>query len=225
MAQAMLFRLERRLRPQRTSPFSFDVASIRIPDSAVCLAASELLASVSEPWLVNHCLRTFLWAAILGKSERCVYDEELLYVSSALHDLGLTDAGAALSTAPADCFAVDGAFAAEMFLSRQGVIDARTAIIAEAIALHLNVRVPLADGVEAHLLHAGAGFDVIGARYGAVAEGTRNAVVQLHPRLDMKSCLVPLMKRQSNARPSSRAAFLCGHGLISMIRHSPFAEP
>ncbi len=225
MVQAMLFRLNQRLRRRRTPPFSFDVASIRIPDSVVCVAASELLASVSEPWLVNHCWRTFLWATILGKSERLKYDAELLFVSSALHDLGLTDAGAALSATPAGCFAVAGAFAAEVFLSRQGVIDARSTIVAEAIALHLNVRVPLTHGVEAHLLHAGAGLDVIGARYGAVADGTRNDVVQLHPRLHMKSCLVPLMKRQSNARPSSRAAFLCRHGLISMIRHSPFAEP
>ncbi len=223
MVQAILFRLNLRLRAKNRPPFSVEPDSLRIPDSALCVAAGELLMSVSEPWLVNHCLRTFLWATVLGKKDHRTYDEELLFVASALHDLGLTDAGAKLSTTRAECFAVEGAFAAEAFLARRGVIEKRREPIAEAISLHLNVRVPLDYGVEAHLLQAGAGLDVVGARYGEIAASTRDAVVNLHPRIDMKDALVVSMKQQSRTRPLSRAAFLCSQGFISMIRHSSFA--
>ncbi len=45
-------------------------------------------------------------------------------------------------------------------------------------------------GVEAHLLHAGAAFDVVGARYGDIAAGTRDEVLTRHPRAEAKRGLV-----------------------------------
>lgn len=224
MAEAMLVRLNLRLRAQNKPPFSVEVSSLRIPDSALCVAAGHLLASVSQAWLVNHCLRTFLWATILGKMEHHTYDEEVLFVASALHDLGLTDAGAKLSTIGSECFAVEGAFAAEAYLAQRAVEGKRRERIAEAISLHLNIRVPLKQGVEAHLLHEGAGLDVIGARHGELAATTRDGVVSLYPRIEMKNSLVTLMKEQSSMRRFSRVAFLCNHGFISMIRRSAFAS-
>lgn len=217
-------RLNLFLRRQSKTPFSIDVDSLRVPDSALCVGAGELLASVSEPWLVNHCLRTYLWAAIVGTKERRTFDEELLFVASLLHDLGLTNAGSRLSVTTADCFAVEGAFAADEFLEKQGVAESRRKLVAEAISLHLNVRVPLKHGFEAHLLHEGAAMDVVGSRFNEVNEATRNQVLVKHPRLEMKSELVVSMKQQSITRPYSRAGFLCSHGFISMIRRSPFVS-
>ena len=201
------------------------VDALRIPDTPLCIAASELLVGASESWLVNHCLRTFLWASALGKGEGHAFDDELLFVSAALHDLGLTPMGARLSPIPADCFAVEGAFAAEAFL-RQGnrADELRRGRIAEAIALHLNVRVPVSSGIEAHLLHEGAGYDVIGARFEELGESVRSGVLLRYPRMDAKQQLVMLMKQQSHLRPRSRAAFLCAHGFITLIRKSPFVD-
>jgi hypothetical protein len=224
MVQAMLVRLNLFLRRRNETPFSMDVDSLRIPDSALCSGAGELLASVSEPWLVNHCLRTYLWAAIIGTKGRCTFDEELLFVASLLHDLGLTGAGSQSSTPAAECFAVEGAFAAAGFLEKRGVAEGRGKLVAEAISLHLNVRVPLERGVEAHLLHEGAAMDVVGSRFEEVNQATRNQVLVKHPRLEMKSGLVASMKQQSMTRPYSRAGFLCRHGFISMIRRAPFAS-
>ena len=224
MVEAMLVRLNLFLHRQNETPFAVDVDSLRIPDSALCIAAGELLGSVSEPWLVNHCLRTYLWAAIVGTKERRTFDEELLFVASLLHDLGLTNTRTKLSTTPAECFAVEGAFAAEEFLEKQSVAESRRRLVAEAISLHLNVRVPLEHGVEAHLLHEGAAMDVIGSRFAEINGATQNQVLVKHPRLQMKSGLVASMKQQSTTRPYSRAGFLCSHGFISMVRRSPFAS-
>jgi len=224
LMEAALLRLNARLRRRQQLPFSVDLDAIRIPDSGLCTSASELLASVSEPWLVNHCLRTFLWAAILGKKRQHRFDEELLFLASALHDLGLTSAGAQLSPSKAECFAVEGAFAAEQFLATHGLDHRRQEVVAEAISLHLNVKVSLSHGIEAHLLHEGAALDVVGARFDEVAATTRNDVLGAHPRLGMKSALVAAFEQQSTMRPRSRAGLLCGLGFISMIRHAPFAD-
>src|SRR4051794_41267864 len=42
--------------------------------------------------MVNHCERAYLWSAALGELTAVVYDRELLYVASMLHDLGLMPA-------------------------------------------------------------------------------------------------------------------------------------
>lgn len=223
--EAALIRLQARFGRRLSTPFSVDLASIRVPDSRLSQSVSELLASVSEPWLVNHCLRTLLWAAILGKKGQHRFDAELLFLASALHDLGLTSVGARLTTRTAACFAVEGAFAAEAFLAKLDVDPRQQEVVAEAISLHLNVRVSLAHGIEAHLLHEGAALDVVGTRLAEVAATTRAQVLGAHPRLEMKSSLVAAMKQQSTMRPRSRAGFLCGHGFITMIRNAPFEDP
>ena len=222
--EAARLQISARLRRQQQPAFRVDLGSIRVPDSGLCTSACELLASVREPWLVNHCLRTFLWAAIFGKKGQHRFDEELLFLAAALHDLGLTSAGARLSPRNAECFAVEGAFAAEKFLADHGADQRRQEAVAEAISLHLNVRVPLSHGVEAHLLHEGAALDVVGARFDEVAATTRNDVLGAHPRLEMKSSLVAAFEQQSTTRPRSRAALRCGLGFISMIRHAPFED-
>jgi hypothetical protein len=122
----------------------------------------------------------------------------------------------------AECFAVEGAFAAQKFLATHGLDERRQELVAEAISLHLNVKVPLAHGVEAHLLHEGAALDVIGARFDEIGATTRTEVLRAHPRLEMKNDLVAAMKGQSNMRPHSRVGFLCRHGFIAMIRSAPF---
>src|SRR5215217_6099423 len=55
-------------------------------------AALEVVREFSSPALVNHCIRSYLWAASYGRLNGIAYDEELLYVSALLHDLGLVRA-------------------------------------------------------------------------------------------------------------------------------------
>src|SRR5215204_2719973 len=63
---------------------------VAVPDTAVAAAATELLTATSPPALVNHCLRTFQFGAALGVRDELDVDLEMLYIGSALHDLGLT---------------------------------------------------------------------------------------------------------------------------------------
>lgn len=230
VAQALLTRIaalphavRARLGLDESAMTRIDVAAIKLPDSVTAKHASDLLQSLSPPWLVNHCMRTWLLGALLAQAGRIRFDEELHFVASALHDLGLTrepkcDEGCAA------CFAVQGAREAEKFAERAGWSVERRHRLSEAISLHLNIRVSMRHGAEAHLLHEGAALDVIGARMRELSKESLQSVLDRYPRLGFKENMVTAMKTQAHATPDSRAAFLAGLGFIGMIRGSRWRE-
>ncbi|TXI46398.1 MAG: phosphohydrolase [Lysobacter sp.] len=198
-----------------------DPDAIAIPDSIAAARAVEHAQALSEPWLFHHCLRTYAWSALLAQSDRVRYDRELLFVASALHDLGLTDAHAGHAPDCA-CFAIEGARAAHRFASDTiGWERERCDRLADAIALHLNVSVAAEHGPEAHLLNAGAAFDVVGLRMREIAATARADVLSRYPRLQFSTRMAAAMKTQAIARPHSRAAALVGLGFPGMIRSNP----
>lgn len=197
----------------------YDLARLRVPDSEVARAAEQLCAEVSPTFLANHCFRTFVWGTVLGLQDRVDHDEELLYVACMLHDLGLTVEFDRLR-----CFEFDGAVAAGRFAEEAGWGPERRELLIEAIRLHVNVKVPLASGPEAHLLHAGAGFDVIGRRRPEIASATVEEVLARHPRLDFKREFGALMRAQAEAKPGCRAHLFMRLGMGQLIARAPFTE-
>ena len=230
VAQTMLTRLGQlpeRLRRQLgfadATATRLDLTAIRLPDSPAALRASEHSQLLSAPWLFNHCQRTYIWAALLAQVERIEFDAELLFIACTLHDLGLTAAHSCQEPGCA-CFAVEGARAAQRFVTQLGWPAERSERLAEAISLHLNVRVGLGQGAEAHLLHEGAALDVIGVRIHQLGPRAIATTLERYPRLGFKSQLVPAIKQQARLRPNSRAAFLLGLGFSQMIRTTPLEE-
>lgn len=193
--------LRARRRKQRAQPNVVELATF--PASPAVLAASAFCASVSEPWLVNHCARTYLWGAMLGQRDGLTFEPELLAVSCMLHDLGLAKSVRARRNEA--CFAIAGAEEAAVFASKElGWTDARCHQLAEAIALHLNLIVTKEQGVEAHLLHEGAGFDVVAARVRHVPEPLRIQVLSAHPRLQQNAELAEVCAEEARLHPTSR---------------------
>jgi hypothetical protein len=217
----MQFRLWRRLQQMGGTATreagrvaAIDVQTIRIPDSRAAALALEHSTAVSPVWLLNHCLRTYLFGAILGLKDGIRYDEELLYVASLLHDLGLT-AGAHADHA--GCFAVVGARQADTLATGWGWPQAQRERLREAIDLHLNPSVPLRHGAEAHLLQAGAGCDVVGSRKHDLAPATVNQVFARHPRTDFACHLARSMREEAHRRPHSRMALFEQFGFSRLI--------
>ena len=62
---------------------------ITVPDSAIARRASERMADVAAPFLVNHSIRCYGWAVELARHDRLKFDPEILYVAAMLHDVGL----------------------------------------------------------------------------------------------------------------------------------------
>ena len=83
------------------------LAGIKVVDTPLVRDAMELARESSAPYLFNHAMRSWLFAALIAEGAKPTPDPELLAVSAILHDLGLTD-----QYAGSERFEVDSANAA-----------------------------------------------------------------------------------------------------------------
>ena len=125
--------------------------------------AEEICRRQRPEFLINHCYRTFVWASLLAAHEGRSYDEEMLYIASLLHDTGLS--ATASPSVPPTCFTLVGVDQVPACATASDVAADRWRRAAEAITLHMNLRVTPNDGVEAYLLTFGTQLDAIGAGY------------------------------------------------------------
>ncbi len=167
-----------------------------------CLATAQ---DRSGRDLLGHLVRTWHWADIVAQLDGVDHDPELLWAACLLHDLGLVPQRPA-SLGPAGCFAVDGALEAHALAVEHGY--PRADALADAVARHLDVTVPVALGPEAHLLHAGAGLDVLAVGLRRVPPASRAAVLGRHPRDGLKGTLVTLLGEEAVRRPRSRTGVM-----------------
>ncbi len=163
------------------------VAGISIPDSSIAHQATELLLEHGTEFIYNHSLRVFLFSSLNGKRKQLKYDEELLYVSSVFHDLGLTK-----HYSSADLrFEVDGANAARDFLKSHGLPKESLQLVWDTIALHTTIGIAEHKEPEVALMYSGVGLDVMGEGYEHLSEENRTAILDAFPRNDFKKNIIP----------------------------------
>ena len=107
----------------------FHLVELSIPDSELAKKATQLVAEVSPQFLYHHCIRTFLFANLIGQRQEMKYDRELLYLGATMHDLGLTERFDGNQR-----FEVDGADAARAFLLQHGLPEDRAEVVWDALA-------------------------------------------------------------------------------------------
>jgi hypothetical protein len=156
-------------------------AGITVPDTALVASAIELVRGVSEPYLFNHVMRSWLFAVILAEKKGEPYDAEVLAVSTLLHDIGLTNAAGGTLR-----FEVEGANAARAFVLDQGVDEQRAQLIWDSIALNSTPSICLHKQTEAALCVKGVGLDWGGWDYDSIPESTMARILEAFPRLGMK---------------------------------------
>lgn len=190
------------------------------PDTPLSMGVAELASGALPAPLLQHNIRTWLWGSMLAQIDGLSYDDELLYVAAMLHDLSLGEA----HRPPVDavCFAVHGAAQARSLVLGAGADGDFADAVADAIAAHFNVSVPVSWGVESHLLHAGAHFDVVGRRLDEVAAKTVTDVLRRAPRTGFADCFVAAMREERRLRPRSRAALLHRLGMERATRRTTF---
>lgn len=192
------------------------------PWDALAFAASTAAQELQPQWLTNHCWRTYAWGTLLALNADLKYDKSLFFSACMLHDLGLT----AHAAVPNDqCFTLRSARAASDILRTAGASQAQVHCVAQAITLHLNLEVDIEQGVEAHLVQAGAGLDVVGQRSQEVPALLRQAVVENHPRLGFKHQFCNCMRLESRSTPQSRTGLYVRRlGFLDLIGQAPFDE-
>ena len=68
------------------------MAGVSLPDSPLITEALEYARKVSEPYLFNHAVRSWLFAAKVGQLKNIDCDLEVVAIGTLLHDIGLTAA-------------------------------------------------------------------------------------------------------------------------------------
>lgn len=194
--------------------------ALGLPATPSARAAEALCREASEPFLANHQLRSYLWAAILGRARGIEVDHEALFVAAALHDLGLTDRYRADG-----CFEVVGGEVAANFLLGQGWPVDRADDVRRAIVLHIEQSVPLELGAVAHVLDLGISVDVSGSRLDEIETGVRDEVLEALPRLDFKRRMTDVLRRDAAAQPGcATARWFREVDLAGRIAGAGFAE-
>src|SRR5215813_5561677 len=154
------------------------IAGIRVPDSAIARAATQLVRDTEDDLLYNHSRRVFFWGALTGNRRGLKYDPELLYMGAMFHDMGLTRAYSSSDLR----FEVDGANAARDFLKGYGINERDIEDVWTAIALHTTPGIPEHMRPTIALVTAGVEMDVLGIAYHDFAPEQREHVCLHHPR-------------------------------------------
>ncbi|MFK4771381.1 HD domain-containing protein [Rhizobium sp. ZW T2_16] len=154
------------------------VAGIKIPDSAMAKAATELVQDTETDLLFHHSRRVFLFGALAGERKNLSYDPELLYIGAMFHDMGIMDRYAS----DTERFEVDGANAARDFLSSYDVAEREVDDVWDSIALHTTPGIPQHKRPIVALVTAGVEMDVLGIGYDEFPEAQRKEVCECHPR-------------------------------------------
>ncbi|RKF04148.1 hypothetical protein C8N26_0809 [Tenacibaculum lutimaris] len=195
------------------SKLDFDINTIGIPDSKLSKLALEEANELCNPILLYHSYRTFFWSAGIALSEKLHYDKELLFVSSMLHDIGLTDSHNHVCSQ--QCFANYGGSYADDFVKKNGTENKAT-IIKTAIDMHLYPSVDKKKfGNEAYLLSKGAAMDVIGSHCFQVPTPFIKEVHKTYHRNGFKKDIIETMETL-NHKENTRADILYKMGFASM---------
>lgn len=208
------------------------VAGISIPDSALAKQATELLIEHGTELLYNHSLRTFIFGALNGNQRKVKFDSELYYICSVFHDLGLRPH----YNSPDKRFEVDGANAARDFLISNGIDGVSLQLVWDAIALHTSPGIAEYKEAEVAMLNYATALDVVGRGYNDLREKDRKQILEVFPRLDMKTNMVQVFFDGFGHKPHTTIgnmnADICAcmipnfkkYDLCDAIRNSPWAE-
>jgi HD superfamily phosphodiesterase len=101
------------------------IAGVRIPDSKLAQAATELVRDTESDLLFHHSTRVYYFGALAGLRQKLKFDSELLYIGAMFHDMGLTKKYSSAT----ERFEVDSANAAREFLRLHGIDEAAIDVV------------------------------------------------------------------------------------------------
>lgn len=180
------------------NPGDFGVHS---PGTSAAAAALWTCQEYAEPWLLNHSLRTYAWAAAYADRTGIDHDSELLYVAAMLHDLALTDS----FLSHALPFEEASGHLARVFAAGAGWPESRRDRLREVIVLHMRANVPATDDPESHLLQVGVSADVSGSRLPEFSSQFQTRVIENHPRLGFTERFLARLSDEAERKPSCAA--------------------
>jgi len=157
------------------------IAGVSVADSPLIAAVIEYAQRLSEPYLFNHSMRSWLFAESFGRIKGVDYDREVVAIGTILHDIGLTT-----GVSGPNRFEVNGADAALSFIKGKGLSDRRAQLIWDLVALNSTPSVALHKEPEVAMGTMGIGLDYGGFGVEALAADDMQRILNAFPRLKMK---------------------------------------
>jgi len=207
------------------------VAGLSVPDSPLIKDALEYAQKLSEPYLFNHAVRSWLFAVKVGQLKGMDYDPEVVAVGTILHDIGLT-----AGVSGPDRFEVNGAGAALSFIKERGLSNHRAQLIWDLIALNSTPSIALHKEPEVALGTMGIGLDWGGFGFEMIPPSEMTEILSAFPRLKMKDKFAETCGSLVAARPETSSdnflrdfgeRFVPGYKPISavdLLMNAPFEE-
>ena len=174
------------------------LAGVSVPDTQLISRAMDFARDRSEPYLFNHVMRSWLFAALIAQRKQIPHDGEVLAVTTILHDLGLAEA----FNGPLR-FEVEGANAARTFVRKEGMDERRAQLIWDGVALNSTPSISLYKETEVALATMGIGLDWGGWGYEALTGAELAAIIKEFPRLGMKERFTQAVCRIVETRPTT----------------------
>src|SRR5690349_12374781 len=111
------------------APANRSLAGITVPDTLLIDEAMDYARKACEPYLFNHVVRSWLFAAKIAELEAIAHDGEVLAVGTLLHDITLNHHFAGPRR-----FEVEGADLARSFVAERGFGERRAQLIWDSVA-------------------------------------------------------------------------------------------
>jgi hypothetical protein len=187
------------------------------PETPAAAAALAVATRYCSPALLNHCVRSYLWAAAHGREHGIAFDDELLYVSAMLHDIGLTEAFDNHEVP----FEEAGGHLGWVFGVAAGWPTERAARIEEIIVLHMRDDVSADADPESHLLQLATSWEVVGRRPEEFPPEARAEMLDRYPRLEFASEFLSSFEDQARRKPDCAAAASVARAVAARIAANP----
>ena len=207
------------------------VAGVSVPDSPLITEVLEYAQKLYDPYLYNHAMRSWLFAAKIGQSKGIDCDLEVVAVGTILHDIGLSAA-----VSGSNRFEVNGAAAARSFVEERGISNRRAQLIWDLVALNSTPSIAFHKEAEVALGTMGIGLDYGGFFFEFVPSADMAEILRAFPRLEMKTKFAETCCRLVAAKPETSfdnflrdfgERFVPGYKPIStvdLLMNAPFEE-
>jgi hypothetical protein len=206
------------------------IAGISVPDSPLITEVLEYAQTLYEPYLFNHAMRSWLFAAKIGQLKGIDCDLEVV-AATILHDIGLS-AGVPGSNR----FEINGAAAALSFVEERGLSNRRARLMWDLVALNSTPSIALHKEAEVALGTMGIGLDYGGFGFELIPSADMTEILGVFPRLKMKDKFAETCCHLVAAKPETSSdnflrdfgeRFVPGYRPIStvdLLMNAPFAE-
>jgi len=207
------------------------IAGVSVPDGPLITAVIEHAQRLSEPYLFNHAMRSWLFAEAIGGAKGIDYDREVVAIGTVLHDIGLT-----ASVSGPNRFEVNGADAALSFIRGKGLSDRRAQLIWDLVALNSTPSLALHKEPEVAVGTMGIGLDYGGFGIEALPTADVEPILSAFPRLKMKQQFAERCCRLVTNKPETShdnflrdfgERFVPGYKAVStvdLLMNAPFDE-